>query len=107
MDVSISACFIDRMHTTKALKIIIILLLALTCFVSSASNAFIIVEDNISGIVLNQTNSTNLKHALVTMRSSSKLIISAGDNYTLSYDDVMTMYGMNSIVIVGGALITL
>ena len=49
----------------------------------------------------NQTDPCNLKLALVKMRSGSKLIISAGDNYTLSYDDAMTMYGMNSIVIVG------
>jgi len=35
------------------------------------------------------------------MTSGSKLIISAGDNYTLSCDDAMTMYGMKSTVIVG------
>ena len=79
----------------------IILLFALTCLVSCVSNAFIIVEDNTSRTVYNQTNSTNLQPAFLKMQSGSKLIISPGDNYTLSYDNAMTMYGMNSIVIVG------
>ena len=70
-------------------------------------DAFVIVEHNnmtsYSGLptLCNQTDPCNLTLALVKMRSGSKLIISAGDNYTLSHDDVMTMYGMNSIVIVG------
>ena len=78
------------------------LFFALTCFVTyhSTSNAFIIVEhDNISDTICDTC--TDLQSALLTMRSGSKLIISAGDNYTLSNDDAMTMYGMDSIVIVG------
>ena len=68
-----------------------------------ASDAFIVVEHNTSSDgVCNQTNPcTNLQPALVEMRNGSKLIISAGDNYTLSNDDAMTMYGMDAIVIVG------
>ena len=68
----------------------------------SVCNAFIIVEhDNGTSTVCNQTDCTSLQPALLEMTSGSKLIFSAGDNYTLSYDDVMTMYGMDSIVIVG------
>ena len=67
-----------------------------------ASNAFIVVEHNDSShTVCNRTNSCNLQPALLEMRSGSKLIISAGDNYTLSNDDAMKMCGMDSIVIVG------
>ncbi|XP_065890679.1 uncharacterized protein [Dysidea avara] len=44
---------------------------------------------------------TNLQPALPEMRSGSTLVISAGTNYTLSYDDAMTMYGMESVSIVG------
>ena len=67
------------------------------------SHAFIIVEhDDASDTVCNQTNPcTSLQPALLEMMSGSKLIISAGDNYTLSYGDVMTMYGMDSIIIIG------
>ena len=67
------------------------------------SDAFIVVkQDNTSVTSCNQTNPcTSLQPALLEMHSGSKLIIGAGDNYTLSYDDAMTMYGMNSIVIVG------
>ena len=69
-------------------------------------DAFVIVEhDDMTSYSLltlcNQTDSCDLTLALVKMKSGSKLIISAGDNYTLSHDDVMTMYGMNSIAIVG------
>ena len=73
-----------------------------------ASSASIVVEHNDSShVVCEQANSCNLQPALLEMRSGSKLIISAGDNYTFSNDDAMTMYGMdsiviNSIVIVGG-----
>ena len=67
-----------------------------------ASRASIVVEHNDSShVICNQINSCNLQPALLEMRSGSKLIISAGDNYTLSNDDAMTMYGMDSIVIVG------
>ena len=52
-------------------------------------------------VICNQINSCNLQPALLEMRSDSKLIISAGDDYTLSNDDAMTMYGMDSIIIVG------
>ena len=79
------------------------LLFALTCYVTyhSTSNALIIVEHyNTSDVICDTC--TNLHSALLEMRSGSKLIISAGDNYTLSNDDAMTMYGMDSIVIVGG-----
>ena len=78
------------------------MLFALTCLVThhSTSNAFVIVEhNNVSNTVCNSC--TDLQPALLEMRSGSKLIISAGDNYTLSNDDAMTMYGMDSIVIVG------
>ena len=82
-------------------------ILTLTCF-NRVSDAFIIVvkQDNTSVTVCNQTESqtnpcTSLRPALLAMESGSKMIISAGDNYTLSYDDAMTMYGMNSIVIEG------
>jgi len=44
---------------------------------------------------------TELQPALPEMKSGSTLVISAGTNYTLSYDDAMTMYGMESISIVG------
>ena len=67
-------------------------------------DAFVIVEHGdmtSSHTLCNQTDICNLQLAFLEMRSDSKLIISAGDNYTLSYDDAMTMYGMNSIVIVG------
>ena len=79
------------------------LLLALTCFVTyhSTSNGLIIVEHyNTSDVICDTC--TDLHSALLEMRSGSKLIISAGDNYTLFNDDAMTMYGMDSIVIVGG-----
>ena len=68
-----------------------------------AGSAFVILEHGyISYTVCNETNPcTNLQPALLEMQSGSKLIISAGDNYTLSYDDAITMYGINSIVIVG------
>ena len=64
------------------------------------SNAFIIVEhDDGSHSACNQTYPcTNLQTALHAMKSGSKLIISAGDNYTLSNEETMTM---DSIVIVG------
>ena len=82
-------------------------ILTLTCFhrVSDAS-IIVVKQDNASVTVCNQTESqtnpcTSLQPALLAMESGSKMIISAGDNYTLSYDDAMTMYGMNSIVIVG------
>ena len=83
------------------LTIILVVIVSL----NHASDAFIVVEHNTtsSNRVCNQTNPcTNLQPALVEMRSGSKLIISTGDNYTLSNDDAMTMYGMDSIVIVGG-----
>ena len=70
-----------------------------------SNDAFVVIveHDNTthSHTICNHTDSCNLKPTLPEMRSGSKLIIGAGDNYTLSYDDVMTMYGMNSIVIVG------
>ena len=69
-----------------------------------SNSAFVTVEhgNTTSPYTLcNQTDPCSLKLALLEMQSGSKLIISAGDNYTLSYDDAMTMYGMNSIVIVG------
>ena len=77
-------------------------ILTLMCL-HHVSEAFIVVkQDNTTVTICNQTNPcTNLQPALLEMTSGSKLIISAGDNYTLSYDDAMTMYGMNSIVIVG------
>ena len=57
---------------------------------------------NTSHVVCNQSNPcTSLQPALLELRNGSKLIIGAGDSYILSYDDAMTMYGMNSIVIVG------
>ena len=65
-------------------------------------DAFVIVEHNNMtsySLLCNQTDSCDLTLALVKMKNGSKLIISAGDNYTLSYDDAMTR--MNSIVIVG------
>ena len=67
------------------------------------SDAVIIVEhDDGSRSTCNQTHPcANLQSALPEMRSGSKLIISAGDNYTLSNNDAMTMYGVDSIVIVG------
>ena len=84
--------------------IMMYLLFALTCFVTyhSTSNALIIVEhyNNTSDVICDIC--TDVHSALLEMRSGSKLIISAGDNYTLSNDDAMTMYGMDSIVIVGG-----
>jgi len=46
-------------------------------------------------------NLTYIEAALPEMRSGSRLVISAGTNYTLSYDDAMTMYGMESVSIVG------
>ena len=67
-------------------------------------DAFVIVEHGdmtSSHTLCNQTDTCNLQLALLEMKSGSKLIISAGNDYTLSYGDVMTMYGMNSIVIVG------
>ena len=71
-------------------------------YLDHVSNAFIVVEhNNTSHTVCDQTNSCNLQPALLEMRSGSKLIISAGDDYTLSNDDAMTMYGMDSVVIVG------
>ena len=68
-----------------------------------ASNAFVVMENNkANNTVCDQNNPcTDLQPALVEMTSGSKLIISAGDNYTLSYNDAMTMYGMDSIVILG------
>ena len=69
------------------------------------SNACITVEhDDGSQSVCNQTMTipcTDLQCALPEMKSGSKMIIGAGDNFTLSCDSNMTMYGMNSIVIVG------
>ena len=65
------------------------------------SKACITVEhDDGSQSVCNQSM-TDLTCALPEMRSGSKLIIGAGDNFTLSYNDNTTMYGMDSIVIVG------
>ena len=80
----------------------LIAILTLTCC-HHVNDAFMMVkQDNATITICNQTNPcASLQPALLVMRSGSKLIISAGDNYTLSYDDVMTMYGMNSIVIVG------
>ena len=78
------------------------MVITIVCF-NHASSASIVVEHNDSShVVCEQANSCNLQPALLEMRSGSKLIISAGDNYTLSNDDAMTMYGMDSIVIVGG-----
>ena len=67
------------------------------------SNAVIIVEhDDGSHSTCNQTHPcANLYSALLEMRSDSKMIISAGDSYTLSNDDAITMNGIDSIVIVG------
>ena len=80
----------------------ITVILVIVCC-SHVQGLFVAVEYNGTyNAVCNHTNPcTSLQPALLVMRSGSKLIISAGDNYTLSYDDVMTMYGMNSIVIVG------
>ena len=78
------------------------MIITLVIYYHRHANAFIVVEhNNTNKIVCNQTNPCNLQSALLEITSGSKLIISAGDNYTLSYDDVMTMYGMDSIVIVG------
>ena len=67
------------------------------------SDASIIVEyANGSRSFCNQTHDskcTDLQSALSELTSGSKLIIGAGDNYTLSYNDII--YGLNSIVIVG------
>ena len=81
-------------HSRLSLSVILIM------WWHHVSNAFIVVEYNDTRFtpVCDQTNPcTDLQPALVEMRSGSKLIISA-DNYTLS---AMTMYGMDSIVIVG------
>ena len=78
------------------------MVIIIVCF-HHASSASIVVEHNDSShMFCEQANSCNLQPALLEMRSGSKLIISAGDNYTLSKDDAMTLYGMDSIVIVGG-----
>ena len=67
-------------------------------------NTFVIVEhtgnssDTCCSLV---SPCTDLQPALPEMRSGSTLVISAGTNYTLSYDDAMTMYGMESVSIVG------
>ena len=77
------------------------MIIIIVCF-HHASSASIVVEHNDSShVVCEKANSCNLQLALLEIRSGSKLIISAGDNYTLSNDYAMTMYGMDSIVIVG------
>ena len=77
------------------------MVIIIVCF-HHASSASIVVEHNDSShVVCEQANSCKLQPALLEMRSGSKLITSAGDNYTLSNDDAMTLYGMDSIVIVG------
>ena len=83
-------------------QLIVLVITLIECF-NRVSHAFVVMENNdANNTVCNQTNPcSNLQPALVEMTSGSKLIISAGDNYTLSYDDAMTMYGMDSIVIVG------
>ena len=89
------------MMTTWLLQMIIVSVSIYMC----VSKACITVEhDDGSQSVCNQSMAdpcTDLKCALPEMRSGSKLNVGAGDNITLSYNDNMTMYGMNSIVIVG------
>ena len=70
---------------------------------ASSAFEFIVVQyGNTSHVVCNQSNPcTTLQPTLLELRNGSKLIIGAGDSYILSYDDAMTMYGMNSIAIVG------
>ena len=82
--------------TTWSLQIILITFEVLI----HLSNAFIIVEhDDGSQSDCNQTHPcTNLQSALPEMKSGSKMIIGAGDKYTLSNDEDMKI---NSIVIVG------
>jgi len=66
--------------------------------------AFVIVKhsDNSTDTLCSLVSPcTDLQPALLEMRSGSTLVISAGTNYTLSYDDAMTMYGMESVSIVG------
>jgi len=59
-------------------------------------------NDNDVDLLCSTTSPCNdLQTALPEMRSGSRLVISAGTNYTLSYDDAMTMYGMESVSIVG------
>ena len=68
------------------------------------TDSYVIVQhaDNDTDPVCNITSPCNdLQPALPEMRSGSRLVISAGTNYTLSYDDAMTMYGMESVSIVG------
>ena len=81
------------------------MILVLVSIYMCVSKACITVEhDDGSQSVCNQSMAnpcTDLTCALPEMRSGSKLIIGAGNNFTLSYDDTMTVYGMNSIVIVG------
>ena len=81
------------------LTVIVMLIMCL----HHASIGFVVMEhnDNDTAVCNQSSPCTNLQPALLEMRNGSKLIIGAGDNYTLSYDDAMTMYGMNSIVIVG------
>jgi len=69
-----------------------------------ASHAVVIVQNtgnDTDPICRTTSPCTDLQPALPKMRSGSTLVISAGTNYTLSYDDAMTMYGMESISIVG------
>ena len=85
---------------TWFLQILVIAVVMLICL----SDASVIVEyANGNCSCCNQTHDpcTDLQSALPKLRNDSKLIISAGDNYILSYDDAMTLYGMNSIAIVG------
>ena len=81
------------------------MIILLMCIYMHVSNACITVEhDDGSQSVCNQTMTipcTDLQCALPEMKSGSKMIIGAGNNFTLSCDSNMTMYGMNSIVIVG------
>ncbi|XP_065890677.1 uncharacterized protein [Dysidea avara] len=71
----------------------------------NTSSAFVIVRQNtdndMDAICTTTSPCTDLQPALPEMRSGSTLVISAGTNYTLSYDDAMTMYGMESVSIVG------
>ena len=70
----------------------------------STSGAFVVLKHtgNDADPICSTANlCTDLQPALPEMRSGSTLVISAGTNYTLSYDDAMTMYGMESVSIVG------
>ena len=65
------------------------------------SSTFVIVQNTDSDTDPVCSIQLDLETALSEMRSGSRLVISAGTNYTLSYDDAMTMYGMESVSIVG------